>query len=156
MEEGKEKFLSRWSRLKRAAATQPPSVVPPAAGAAIVPAVLPPLESLDFSSDFAAFLHPKVEESVKRAALTKLFHSGPFNQMDGLDVYIDDYGKFESIPEEVLRQLLQAHDLLDPVAEQPAATTATLPEIDAGPQLSELAAPELEPPKGSSETVPKG
>jgi hypothetical protein len=73
---------------------------------------LPPLESLDFASDFSAFLQDKVEESVKRAALKKLFHSPEFNVMDGLDVYIDDYGVPDPIPPEMLRELAHAREML--------------------------------------------
>ncbi len=118
---GKESFLARWSRLKRAAAVEAPAATsataptpaaPAAATTSAVPAELPPVEGLDFGSDFSAFLQPEVEESVKRAALKKLFHSEHFNRMDGLDVYIDDYSRFEPIPEEMLAQLEHARDLL--------------------------------------------
>lgn len=117
--EEKEKFLSRWSRLKRAVASDAPATAPPTVVAPGTAAVeLPPLETLDFSSDFTGFLQPRVEESMKRAALKKLFHSGQFNTMDGLDVYIDDYNKFEPIPEEMLRQMEQARGLLFPREEE--------------------------------------
>ncbi|MCZ7656182.1 MAG: DUF3306 domain-containing protein [Rhodocyclaceae bacterium] len=64
-----------------------------------------------------------MEESMKRAALKKLFHSGQFHVMDGLDVYIDDYSKADPIPEEMLRMMEQARGLLFPRDEegQPAA-----------------------------------
>ncbi len=58
---------------------------------------LPPVDSLGFDSDFTRFLAPKVDEAVKRQALRKLFNDPRFNVMDGLDVYIDDYSKFEPI-----------------------------------------------------------
>lgn len=113
MEHGKETFLARWSRLKRSGASETPVATPLAAATgAAPPEELPPVETLGFSSDFSAFLQPKVRESVKRAALKKLFHSEHFNQMDGLDVYIDDYNQFEPIPEEMLRQMEQARNLL--------------------------------------------
>ena len=51
-------------------------------------------------SDFVAFMQPKVAETVKRAALKKLFRDPRFNVMDGLDVYIDDY----SIPSPIVPQ----------------------------------------------------
>jgi Protein of unknown function (DUF3306) len=108
----KEKFLSRWSRLKRATASELPAVAPPAAPTVV--AELPSLDTLDFYSDFTGFLQPQVEESLKRGALKKLFHSEQFNQMDGLDVYIDDYNKFEPIPEEMLHRMEQARGLLFP------------------------------------------
>lgn len=112
--EEKESLLSRWMRLKRAATRGASAGMrPPAAQADPAPAVLPSVEDLDFSSDFSVFLRPQVEEPLKRAALRKLFHSGQFNTMDGLDVYIDDYNRFEPIPEEMLRQLRRARGLLD-------------------------------------------
>ena len=42
---------------------------------------------------------PGVDASVKNAALKKLFADPHFNVMDGLDTYIDDYGKPDPIPE---------------------------------------------------------
>lgn len=125
---GKEHFLARWSRLKRAVAPLPPAL-PPVPSAAVAPpqAALPSLDSLDFSSEFSGFLQPQVEESLKRAALKKLFHSGPFNEMDGLDVYVEDFNTFDPIPEEMLRQLMARSF---PGVEQPpvnqAETTAEL------------------------------
>lgn len=112
-----EKFLTRWSRLKRATADKLPAASPVAAPTASA-VELPSVEALDFSSDFSGFLQPQVEESLKRAALKKLFHSEHFNRMDGLDVYIDDYNKFEPIPEEMLRRMEQARGLLFPQDEE--------------------------------------
>ncbi len=109
-----ERFLTRWSRLKAQSAreTDAPAAAPAPAPAAAVDAPLPPVDSLDFSCDFAAFLGARVEESVKRAALKTLFRSAHFNEMDGLDVYIDDYGRFDPIPSEMLERLNQAKGLL--------------------------------------------
>jgi len=105
MDDGKQDFLRRWSRLKRESAAQKP-VAPEK------PPQLPPLDSLTFESDFKAFMHSKVEEGVKRAALKKLFSDPRFNVMDGLDTYIDDYTKAEPISEELLAQLEHARQTL--------------------------------------------
>ena len=102
---GKHDFLRRWSRLKRESAAQKPV-------AREKPPQLPPLDSLTFESDFKAFMHSKVEEGVKRAALKKLFSDPRFNVMDGLDTYIDDYTKAEPISEELLAQLEHARQTL--------------------------------------------
>jgi hypothetical protein len=75
---------------------------------------LPPVESLDFDSDFTRFLAPKVDETVKRQALRKLFNDPRLNVMDGLDVYIDDYSKFEPIPDDVVAKLQHARYIFDP------------------------------------------
>jgi hypothetical protein len=108
MSDEKQDFLRRWSRLKRESA---------AAGAVIKtetePSVpLPPLDSLTFESDFKAFMHAKIEEGVKRAALKKLFSDPRFNVMDGLDTYIDDYTKSDTIPPEMLARLERARQKL--------------------------------------------
>ncbi|GAB4181927.1 MAG: hypothetical protein Fur0039_26660 [Rhodocyclaceae bacterium] len=110
-----EGFLKRWSRLKGEARRGQPRaepIAPAAAPGAAPEAPLPPPESLDFSSDYTAFLGAKVEESVKRAALGKLFRSAHFNEMDGLDVYIDDYSRSDPVPPEMLARLNQASELL--------------------------------------------
>jgi len=104
MSEEKQDFLRRWSRLKReSAAASPVKKIE-----AEKPAELPALDSLTFESDFKAFMHSKIEEGVKRAALKKLFSDPRFNIMDGLDTYIDDYTKAETISEEMLAQLQHA------------------------------------------------
>jgi hypothetical protein len=137
-EPGGPTFLRRWSQRKLAAAREavPPAPVPGAASAPAVasepharaaapeatapatpqapPAELPSLDSLTFDSDFRAFLGPKVEEGTRRAALRKLFSDPRFNVMDGLDVYIDDYTKFEPVTPELLKQMAHARYIFDP------------------------------------------
>jgi hypothetical protein len=127
--------LRRWSQRKLAAAqaADAPGVVAPAAApaAAAVPAtgaaapvpapaaapparVMPAIDSLSLASDFSPFLQPDVDESLRRQALKKLFSQPAFNVMDGLDVYIDDYGKPDPIAPEVVRELVQGRYLFDP------------------------------------------
>jgi hypothetical protein len=104
--EQKQDFLRRWSRLKHDAAAPKPAVVE-------TPLVeLPPLESLTFESDFKAFMHSKVEDALKRAALKKLFADPRFNVMDGLDTYIDDYTKADPFPEGLLARIEEVRDKL--------------------------------------------
>lgn len=108
--EGKEDFVSRWSRLKKEAkeAPQPPAeTVDPKAPAP----ELPPIDKLTIDSDYRAFFHPKVGEDLRRAALKKLFSDPRFNVMDGLDVYIDDYSKTEPISPAMLAGLKQAQNI---------------------------------------------
>ena len=112
-------FLTRWSRLKHKAVEE--KKTEPAKAPDQQPAELPPVDSLTFESDFAAFLKANVEESVKRAALKKLLHDPRFNVMDGLDTYIDDYTKNEGISEEMLKTLEHARStLFPPNPEEPA------------------------------------
>lgn len=101
----REDFLRRWSRRKQTAAAQ--DAAPKPAAEAPAPK-LPSIDSLTFESDFKDFMHAKVEESVKRAALKKLFSDPRFNVMDGLDIYIDDYSKDDPIPQAMLAKLEHA------------------------------------------------
>jgi hypothetical protein len=120
-------FLTRWSARKRAVAAEgkaavapdavaTPSVAPETAAPSTPPAAaaLPPVESLTFHSDFAAFMQPEVDATLRRTALKKLFNDPRFNVMDGLDVYIDDYSKPDPIAPDVVRTLVQAQYIFDP------------------------------------------
>lgn len=149
MDEEKENFLKRWSRLKRA--EPKPSKVPvPLEGTSVAsgtaapnpPTVpLPAAESLEFSSDFTAYMQTGVEKVLRRAALQKLFQTEHFNVMDGLDVYVDDYNSFEPIDEELLRKLNQARGLL---FDDELTKTGTEPsEPAAGPADDALAPPPI-------------
>ncbi len=105
-----------------------PSTNPPAAqGDAAVPAptggagiqaraasitdVLPDIATLSGDSDFSPFMRASVDPGLRVAALKKLFADPRFNQMDGLDVYIDDYGKPDPLPPGMLRRLEQGRSL---------------------------------------------
>jgi hypothetical protein len=113
----KESLLSRWSRLKKEAESL--AKTEPAKPLTDEPK-LPPVEQLNLESDYTAFFHPKVEEKLRREALRKLFSDPHFNVMDGLDVYIDDYGKPDPIPPEMLARLMESNPLLfPPTKEQP-------------------------------------
>ena len=121
MAQDNEDFLRRWARRKREAVATPaakPAEASPAPQ-------LPSLDSLNFESDFKAFMHSKVEEGIKRAALKKLFSDPRFNVMDGLDTYIDDYTKADPIPDAMLATLEHARQtLLGAKQEEPAADEA--------------------------------
>lgn len=144
----KEKFLSRWSRLKLDQPS-PPAPTPPAAGTGTAPASpvappLPALDSLEFSSDFTAFMQEEVADGLRRSALQKLFRAEHFNVMDGLDVYVDDYNSFEPIGAEMLNKLNQARGLLFDDAPPAAATTpatAAAAEVSSGAELDSTEPP---------------
>ncbi|MGZ8259942.1 MAG: DUF3306 domain-containing protein [Caldimonas sp.] len=136
MSDGGEGFLARWSRRKAgiapaddaspAAAPRgaPPAAAPPAASppverdslgaapaepaAAEPPPTLADVAALTRDSDYARFMRPGVDGGVRNAAMKKLFSDPRFNVMDGLDIYIDDYGKPDPLPVSMLRQLNQA------------------------------------------------
>ena len=135
----KESLLSRWSRLKKEAETL--AKTEPVKPLANEPR-LPPVEQLNLESDYTAFFHPKVDEKLRREALRKLFSDPHFNVMDGLDVYIDDYGKPDPIPPEMLARLMESNPLLfPPTKEQPAddsqgqKSQETLPQQQPQPAL---------------------
>ena len=104
-------FLSRWSRRKREAREEPPAT-PPAVEADAPAPDLPPVDTLTPESDFSGFMHPKVDASLRRAALKKLFSDPHFNVMDGLDTYIDDYSQPNPLPPGMLAGLRQAQNIL--------------------------------------------
>jgi hypothetical protein len=135
---GGDGFLSRWSRRKAQAKSAPAvdSAAPPAptadlaaasatsapgtesssdphAGAesaATAPALptLADVARLTHESDYSPYVARDVDAAVRNAAMRKLFSDPRFNVMDGLDTYIDDYGKPDPIPPEMLRRMNQS------------------------------------------------
>ena len=105
MAQDKENFLARWSRLKREEkpAEKKDDAAPPA---------LPPLDKLTPESDFSPFMHPKVEDALRRTALKKLFSDPHFNTPDPFEAYSGDWTGGEPISEEMLATLNQARTLL--------------------------------------------
>ncbi|MCO5399802.1 DUF3306 domain-containing protein [Ralstonia soli] len=165
-----ETFLSRWSRRKAAerrgepepeAAAPPaeavPVVVPEAVPTEPVPDAPPPLTLEDAAKltpadDFAPFIARGVDETVKRAALKKLFTDPHFNVMDGLDTYIDDYSQPDPIPPEMLRELRHTAELrlFEPLDEEKAVAERVdfEPDAETVPPVTDEAPPGLaaEPP----------
>lgn len=164
-------FLSRWSRLKRDAVKAEPDVAAPIdavqgaaaplqgqqkeAHAESEPPQLPPVDELTLDSDFRGFLHPKVDEDVKRAALKKLFSDPHFNMMDGLDTYIDDYSKPDPLPAEMLAQMKSAQKIFrwakNELDEDESAPEQTAPEQQ---HLDVVSAPVLEASTPADDVVP--
>jgi hypothetical protein len=101
----------------------PEAVQPPAAEAGEAE---PPVLTLDDvarltrDSDFTRFVSSGVQPEVRNAALKKLFTDPHYNVMDGLDVYIDDYGVPDPLPQNMLVKMAQARflGLLQDVAEE--------------------------------------
>jgi len=109
-EEKKEAFLSRWSRRKGEDAKpveapldrRPDEPVP----------ALPPTEHLTPASDFTGFMHPGVEDALRRVALRKLFSDPHFNLPDLFEPYSGDWTVSEPIPEAMLASLEQMKTML--------------------------------------------
>jgi hypothetical protein len=99
---------------------------------------LPPLPTLDdvarltHASDFSPYVARNVDAGVRNAAMKKLFSDPHFNVMDGLDTYIDDYGKSDPIPLSMLLRMNQSAvlGLFDEEVEA-AAPEAPLPALPA-------------------------
>ena len=107
-----ETFLGRWSRLKREEEKKLPeksegAQAPEPKQEAEAPP-LPPMESLTPQSDFSAFMHPKVQDSLRRIALKKLFADPHFNVEDLNEAYSGDWTGGEPITEAMLKKLNQA------------------------------------------------
>ncbi len=110
----KENFLSRWSRTKteqRQSAEKEKSV-PQKAGSSERAPELPPVEGLTADSEFSSFMHPKVSDALRRAALKKLFADPHFNMPDPFEPFSGDWTVGEPIPEAMLATLNQARTLL--------------------------------------------
>ncbi len=130
-------FFSRWS--KRKAGLEPDAGAPPAEQAAApsepgksslrpqdasapavaeangAPAVgetpLPDIETLNGASDFSPFMAKNVPAEARNQAMKKLFADPHYNVMDGLDIYIDDYGKPDPLPAGWLELMNQSKSL---------------------------------------------
>ena len=107
IKDDREAFLSRWSRLKIEAREDPEHEAPEKADESKAPPELPPVENLNYDSDFKAFMDKRVDQRLRRLALKKLFQDPHFNVPDGLDDYAEDYTLLEDLPEDMVA--LQQH-----------------------------------------------
>ncbi len=118
---------------------------PPPERERVEPPTMNDVASLDATSDFSRFVGTGVDRGVSNAAMKKLFADPRFNVMDGLDTYIDDYGKPDPIPPSMLRRMVQSQALGlfadDPVdeAEAEGAAPVPLPESPTPPLPAALA-----------------
>jgi hypothetical protein len=85
-----------------------PAAAPPAPQP---PPTLDDVARLTKDSDYARFVGKGVDPNVKNAALHKLFADPHFNVMDGLDIYIDDYGRPDPLPAGMLEKMVQSEAL---------------------------------------------
>jgi hypothetical protein len=125
-EDKDETFLRRWSRRKLEKPEEKKDD-PPAPAASVAPA-LPPVEKLTPGDDFSGFMHPKVEDALRRVALKKLFSDPHFNVADPFEAYSGDFTGGEPIPEAMLASLEQMKQLLrqpepEPAPERPEEIT---------------------------------
>jgi hypothetical protein len=148
MSEKSESFLRRWSRLKREAESEAP---PETAKHDDEPPPLPPIEELGFDSDYSAFMHPKVDPALRRAALKKLFSSEQFKAMDGLDVYVGDYSNPEPLAAGMAAMLRHAGNLFE--TDQKLAGTQDAPaDSEKGPAEDSKATSESDAQPGKEDS----
>jgi hypothetical protein len=96
------------------------------------------------------FMKADVDPQLRLSALKKMFTDPHFNQMDGLDIYIDDYTKPDPIPLAMLKRLNQSR-LLNLFEDEPAKD-GVLSEsagalADGAPEQEPRAAPGSEDPQ---------
>ena len=167
--EAPDGFLSRWARRKEqarsgvviapealptlpvavAVAVPVETVAVPSAAVEAPPAVAPPPTLADVAlltreSDYARFVGAGVDNGVNQAAMNKLFTDPHFNVMDGLDTYIDDYGKPDPIPLAMLRRMTQSKflKLFDDDEEADEAKRLAASLTNKAPPDSTLTAPD--------------
>jgi hypothetical protein len=157
-----ERFLARWSRLKRGAAKPPvgeagsASPADPAAASApqqpppADPAPLPPLEAIDAQSDVQRFLAPDVPPALARAALRRAWSADPaIRDFIGLSENSWDFAAPGGVPGFAALDAEQARRLLAGMTEtrDPAAPPASRPSV-------EEHAPSVEPSAGTEADRP--
>ena len=145
-EDPRDGFFSRWSSRKAdarqgkplapepaSAPASPRTALPattPAAPAPLAPSAPAPtlgdVAALTPASDFSAFVRREVSAEVKNAALKKLFADPHFNQMDGLDVYIDDYSLPDPLSPGMLEQMTSVDFLNANSAPPPSSQTTPI------------------------------
>ena len=121
----KERFLSRWSRRKRQVRAEPVSKSPAKAQEPQPAPELPPLDQINYESDFKAFMDKRVDDGLRRLALKRLFGDPRFNVCDGLDDYAEDYSALEDLPPEMVELQRHAQRILRGREPDGRAETAT-------------------------------
>ncbi|MCQ9085845.1 DUF3306 domain-containing protein [Vibrio harveyi] len=133
-------FFSRWSKRKLEETTQAHEELSTEAQALATEASATETEPQQTSSEttdpeemsVAQLLVSEASESVKKAALRKMFLSEEFNVRDGLDDYDDDYSNLKSLSEgvaETLRDWVKEKTEEEP-AEETAQSTESYEESD--------------------------
>ena len=105
------------------------------------PPTLEEAAALAPGADVSRFVRRGVDAAVQRTALKRLFADPHFNVMDGLDTYIDDYGRPDPIPAAMLRQMNQSKFLGLFDEEESTQTAHATPDPDAAPAAAQDAGP---------------
>jgi len=120
---------------------EPVAPARPDAAPAEPPPTLEEAAGLAPGADVSRFVRRGVDAAVQRTALKRLFADPHFNIMDGLDTYIDDYGRPDPIPAAMLRQMNQSKFLGLFDEEESTQTAHATPDPDAAPAAAQDAGP---------------
>lgn len=178
-------FLGRWSERKRTAEAEQgtslplPDVAETALPEAVAPEVsdsaaavveetpllsdedMPPIESLNASSDLTDFFNRGVSAALRRAALRHVFQSPVYNVRDGLNDYDGDYTQFEPLGDTITSDMKfhaarKERERLEREAELEAERVARADEPtgeDSEEPLEEVAAADEEEPAVAEEPI---
>lgn len=129
---------------------QPATAVDQPAQPTEPPAPLPTMDdvlALTKESDYSAFVKPGVDPTVRNAAFKKLFSDPFFNEMDGLDIYIDDYSQPNPLPLSLARKLTSAKvlNLFETPEEKAARLAKEAADNPVAPATAEPSAPSAPP-----------
>lgn len=114
---------------------------------------MPSLESLTIDSDYSGFMSAKVSESLRRAALRKLFHSAELNVIDELDDYAEDFTTFSALGDLVTADMRHRLEV-EARKQAEALKQALLEDPEAAPEAavaSPAQPPQAEPPTDRAE-----
>lgn len=156
-----EGFLSRWSSRKQAANEASELSTADNAGESSLDESLlptdddmPPIESLEESSDYTGFLSPKVSDELRRLALRKLFQGAAFNTCDGLDDYAEDFTSFAKLGDLVTSDMrFQAEEEAKKRELEQASEKTGPRQTQENPQQAEAAEPLDEDPEVDNLTI---
>lgn len=98
---------------------------------------MPPLETLNETSDYSAFMSSGVSDALRKMALKKLFHTPLFNVRDGLDEYDEDFTRFEALGDMITSDMrhqieLEAQRKLQQSLQQDSDSDGETDEVSAG------------------------
>ncbi|HNG82840.1 MAG TPA: DUF3306 domain-containing protein [Burkholderiaceae bacterium] len=113
---------------------------------AVAAPTLDEVAALPSGAEVARFVAPGVARQVKNAALKKLFADPHFNVMDGLDVYIEDFGRPDPLPAAMLQSMLDSPSFRyltpppEPASAPPSADVPDAQDTPDAPPAPESAA----------------
>lgn len=164
-----ESALRRWSRRKheaRAGTKRTPKAVEPAEAPAVeargtVPAKvltdadMPPIETLDEHSDYTAFMSAGVSDTLRQAALRRLFQSPALNQLCELEGEFFDARGFEPLGNVVTHEMRTAleRQLEKEASEVKKKVSDVIGEPRKSARVSDVTAARSDP-SGGTERVP--